>query len=140
MLAAAAAVGAFFLPQAVFLHDSQIKYAGSDYGRSRSAEAAYDNMFNTHPVIIFTADHGDGNGAHHWNQKTALYEEVACVPMIVCLPGGKNAGTVSDALINNGTDLMPREEPELETCFEALYGILLLKLQKKEIGEALSFG
>ena len=26
-------------------------------------------------------------------------------------------------------------EPELETCFEALYGILLLKLQKKEIGE-----
>lgn len=58
-------------------------------------------------VIIFTADHGDGNGAHNWNQKTALYEEVACVPMIVCLPGGKNAGTVSDALINNGTDLMP---------------------------------
>ena len=26
-----------------------------------------------------------------------------------------------------------KEEPELETCFEALYGILLLKLQKKEI-------
>ena len=47
-LAAAAAVGAYFLPEAVFLHDSQIKYAGSDYGRSQSAEAAYDNMFNTH--------------------------------------------------------------------------------------------
>ena len=28
-----------------------------------------------------------------------------------------------------------KEEPELETCFEALYGILLLKLQKKEISE-----
>ena len=28
-----------------------------------------------------------------------------------------------------------KEEPELETCFEALYGILLLRLQKKEIGE-----
>ena len=28
-----------------------------------------------------------------------------------------------------------KEEPELETCFEALYGILLLKLQKKEVGE-----
>ena len=28
-----------------------------------------------------------------------------------------------------------KEEPELETCLEALYGILLLKLQKKEIGE-----
>ena len=28
-----------------------------------------------------------------------------------------------------------KEEPELETCFEALYGILLLKLQKKEISQ-----
>jgi hypothetical protein len=26
-----------------------------------------------------------------------------------------------------------KEEPELETCFEALYGIMLLRLQKKEI-------
>lgn len=26
-----------------------------------------------------------------------------------------------------------KDEPELETCFNALYGILLLKLQKKEI-------
>ena len=58
-------------------------------------------------VIIFTSDHGDGNGAHQWNQKTALYEEVAGVPMIVCLPDGTNAGTVSDALINNGIDLLP---------------------------------
>ena len=58
-------------------------------------------------VIIFTSDHGDGNGAHQWNQKTALYEEVAGVPMIVCLPGGRNAGTVSEALVNNGIDLLP---------------------------------
>lgn len=29
-----------------------------------------------------------------------------------------------------------REEPELETCFEAMYGVLLLKLQKKEVSEA----
>lgn len=28
------------------------------------------------------------------------------------------------------------EEPELETCFEALYGMLLLRLQKKEITPA----
>ena len=27
------------------------------------------------------------------------------------------------------------EESELETCFEALYGILLLRLQKKEISQ-----
>ena len=29
-----------------------------------------------------------------------------------------------------------KEEPELETCFEALYGVLLLRLQKKEITSA----
>lgn len=58
-------------------------------------------------VVIFTSDHGDGAGAHKWNQKTALYEEVANVPLIVCLPKGKNAGEVSNALVNNGLDLMP---------------------------------
>lgn len=31
-----------------------------------------------------------------------------------------------------------KEEPELETCFEALYGILLLRLQKKEISASTS--
>lgn len=58
-------------------------------------------------VIIFTSDHGDGCGAHQWNQKTALYEEVINVPFIVCLPQGKNAGKVLPQLINNGVDLMP---------------------------------
>ncbi len=48
VLAVSAAVGVFCLPEAVFLHDSSIRYAVSDYGRSQSAEAAYDNMFNPH--------------------------------------------------------------------------------------------
>jgi hypothetical protein len=30
------------------------------------------------------------------------------------------------------------DEPELETCFEALYGMMLLRLSKKEISEATS--
>ena len=47
-LASFAGVGTYFLPEAVFLHDSSIKFAGSDYGRAQSAEAAYDNMFNAH--------------------------------------------------------------------------------------------
>ncbi|WP_321479623.1 DUF4924 family protein [uncultured Bacteroides sp.] len=28
-----------------------------------------------------------------------------------------------------------KEEPELETCFEALYGVMLLRLQKKAVSE-----
>lgn len=59
-------------------------------------------------VVIFTSDHGDGQGAHQWNQKTALWEETACVPMIVCTPGNKKAaGKISAELVNNGIDLMP---------------------------------
>lgn len=58
-------------------------------------------------VVIFTADHGDGAAQHQWNQKTALYESIANIPLIVCLPGGKNAGTVSHQLVNNGEDFMP---------------------------------
>ena len=29
----------------------------------------------------------------------------------------------------------PEEESEIDTCFEALYGVLLLRLQKKEISQ-----
>lgn len=55
-------------------------------------------------VIVFTSDHGDGMGAHRWNQKSALYEEVINIPMIVVLPGKKNAGKELPQLVNNGTD------------------------------------
>lgn len=59
-------------------------------------------------VVIFTSDHGDGQGAHQWNQKTALWEETANIPLIVCAPERKkHAGKVSEALVNNGIDLMP---------------------------------
>lgn len=47
-IAVMAAVGAWLLPQLVFLSDSSIRYAESDYGRAQSAEAAYENMFDAH--------------------------------------------------------------------------------------------
>lgn len=56
-------------------------------------------------VVIFSSDHGDGNGSHHWNQKSALFEEVVNIPLIVTLPGKKHAGTTLPQLINNGVDL-----------------------------------
>lgn len=70
------------------------------------AEIDKQNLWKN-TVIIFTSDHGDGAAAHHWNQKTVLYEEVVNVPFIVCLPRSKHAGKVLPQLINNGTDLMP---------------------------------
>lgn len=56
-------------------------------------------------VVIFSSDHGDGIGAHHWNQKSALYEEVVNIPLIVTLPGKKHAGKVLPQVVNNGVDL-----------------------------------
>ena len=47
-VAVVCAVAVYFLPQLVFLADSGIRYAGSDYGRMQSAEAAYENMFSPH--------------------------------------------------------------------------------------------
>lgn len=36
------------LPAQLFENDEKIQYAGSDYGRAKSAQAVYENMFNTH--------------------------------------------------------------------------------------------
>lgn len=58
-------------------------------------------------LIIFTSDHGDGNGAHQWNQKWALFEEVINVPLIVKAPSkSAAAGSVNrEALCNIGLDI-----------------------------------
>jgi len=57
-------------------------------------------------VVVFTADHGDMQGAHGWNQKTVLYDESARIPFIICVPGMKKARTC-DRLVNTGIDLLP---------------------------------
>ena len=48
LVALASVCGTGSLPKAVFQYDRQIQFAGTDYGRAQSAEAAYDNMFNAH--------------------------------------------------------------------------------------------
>lgn len=67
-------------------------------------DAIDKNSLWRNTVVIFTSDHGDGTGAHHWNQKSALYDEVTNIPLIVVLPGKKNAGKQLPQLINNGPD------------------------------------
>ena len=58
-------------------------------------------------VVIFSSDHGDGHGAHQWNQKTVLYEEVVRVPMILRALGGQRGIVDSRHLVSNGLDLLP---------------------------------
>jgi arylsulfatase A-like enzyme len=56
-------------------------------------------------IIVFLSDHGDCQGAHHWNQKTVFYEEAVKVPFIISYKGLKSVK--SDHLIQSGIDLMP---------------------------------
>ena len=59
-------------------------------------------------VVVYTADHGDGNAGHHWNQKMVLYEEAVRVPLIVSWPGRTAPGRVDDThLVSMGLDLLP---------------------------------
>ncbi len=48
LVIAASAFGMDSLPELLYENDDKIQYAGSDYGRSQSAQAVYENMFNTH--------------------------------------------------------------------------------------------
>lgn len=67
-------------------------------------DAIDSNNLWENTIVIFSSDHGDGTGAHHWNQKSALYEEIVNIPLIVTLPGKKNAGIKLPQLISNGVD------------------------------------
>ena len=53
-------------------------------------------------LIIFTSDHGEYLGFHHQLLKSGqMYEPLAKVPLIVKLPGNRQAGSVSDKLVSN---------------------------------------
>jgi len=65
-----------------------------------------DQLDNT--VIVFTSDHGDGIGSHHWNQKTIFYDEISRVPFIVSWKGHtRPCGRDRTHLVNVGLDLFP---------------------------------
>lgn len=57
-------------------------------------------------LIVFACDHGDCQGAHGWNQKTVLYDNVSRVPLIIVKPGGGQA-RLDQRLVNTGTDILP---------------------------------
>ena len=73
---------------------------------ARVLAALHEAGQDENTVIFFTADHGDCQGAHGWNQKTVFFDEATRVPLIVTLPGKTKAGT-SDRLVTTGVDLIP---------------------------------
>ncbi|QUI21022.1 sulfatase-like hydrolase/transferase [Vallitalea pronyensis] len=59
-------------------------------------------------VIIFTSDHGDMDGSHRMEHKTALYEECCRIPLIITHQGQCIQNHIDDEhLVSNGLDLYP---------------------------------
>ncbi|MFO7870450.1 MAG: sulfatase-like hydrolase/transferase [Kiritimatiellia bacterium] len=58
-------------------------------------------------LIIFLSDHGDGQGAHRWNQKWCMYDEVSRVPFIVKAPGRPAPGRVNKRVVSASLDIFP---------------------------------
>lgn len=75
-----------------------------EIGKVLHALSEYHLDDNT--VVIFSSDHGDGQGAHKWNQKSVLYEETVKVPLVVRAPGGMK-GIVESHVVSIGLDLFP---------------------------------
>ncbi|MGW9628246.1 sulfatase family protein [Microbacterium sp. NPDC055521] len=77
----------------------------ADAQLGRILDALDDAGLTDTTLVVFTSDHGDGDAAHRWNQKTALFEECVRVPLIVSGPGvvaGPRTGPVSA-----GLDVLP---------------------------------
>lgn len=69
-------------------------------------KALAENHLDKDTVVIFTSDHGDGDGAHRWHQKSVLYEESCRVPFIISWPGMARKNETDTHLINVGIDMM----------------------------------
>lgn len=71
-------------------------------------KAINQNNLREETLIIFTSDHGDGNAAHGWNQKTILFQESVKVPFIANHLGTiKPSKKANTTLLSNGIDLYP---------------------------------
>lgn len=59
-------------------------------------------------VVLFASDHGDMDGSHRMEHKTAFYEEAVRVPLIVHPPGAETDSRVDAThLVSTGLDLLP---------------------------------
>ena len=58
-------------------------------------------------LIIFTSDHGEGLGSHHWTGKMMYFEEEAEVPLMVSWKGVTPAGRIDRHQLVSTLDVLP---------------------------------
>ncbi|TKG96881.1 DUF4976 domain-containing protein [Puteibacter caeruleilacunae] len=102
-------------------------------------ESLERNGYLDNTIIVFTSDHGDGNGSHRLNQKQILYEEATNVPFIIShLTKGK-ARVNDTSLVNTGLDLIPTfcdyaggKQPSELKGMSAQYGVKGTSLNERK--------
>jgi len=58
-------------------------------------------------LIVFTSDHGEGLGRHHWTGKMMYFDDEAAVPLIVSWKGVTPAGRIDKEHLAVTTDVLP---------------------------------
>jgi arylsulfatase A-like enzyme len=88
-----------------YLHDYYRMVEAVDREIRGVLKALDDGGHTPDTLVVFTSDHGEGMGGHHWVQKASFYEESVRVPLIVAGPG-MDAGRVCTDLATLA-DIMP---------------------------------
>ncbi len=70
-------------------------------------QALQKNSMLKNTLIVFTSDHGDGQGAHRWAVKLSFYEEASKVPLIISWQGVIPQNRILEETITSGIDILP---------------------------------
>ncbi len=73
----------------------------------RILDALDDSPHIDNTVIIFAADHGEGQGRHQTVMKNFLYDEASRVPLIVSWPGRVPQGVQDNTHLTSSSDIRP---------------------------------
>jgi arylsulfatase A-like enzyme len=106
-----------------------------DHELGRILDGLERHGLDENTLVVFTSDHGDGNGQHQLHQKWDLYEGSTRVPLLVAGPG-TSEGTVRNELVSNGLDILPTFCDYAEAdCPDGLRGRSLRPLIEKPAAE-----
>ncbi len=63
--------------------------------------------FDENTLIVFTSDHGNGSGAHHWAGKLSPYDEAMKVPLVISWFGKNFSSKTDNFHLVSGIDILP---------------------------------
>jgi arylsulfatase A-like enzyme len=73
----------------------------------RVLQALRESGQEENTLVIFTSDHGEGLGSHHWTGKMMYYDEEAAVPLIVSWKGVTPAARIDREHLVSTLDMLP---------------------------------